>query len=87
MKAWGRGRFMVRSWPGVDRLLWAVARTRAVLVLALHEGPLTVLRDRAAALLMRLAVLGRRLTVGKLAEAIGLDHRRHHRARASTRVT
>jgi hypothetical protein len=34
-----------------------------------------------------LAVLGRRLTVGRLAEAIGLDYRRHQRARASTWVT
>jgi hypothetical protein len=78
---------MVRSWPGIDRLLWAVALAYALLVLALHHGPLAVLRDQAAALLTWLTVLGRRLTVGKLAEAIGLDDRQHHHAWASTWVT
>jgi hypothetical protein len=73
MKAWGLGRFMVRSWQAIDRLLWLVAVAYAVLVAAARAGPLAVLRDQATALLKRLAVFGRRLTVGKLAEAIGLD--------------
>jgi hypothetical protein len=83
MKAWGLGRFMVRSWQGIDRLLWVVALAYALLVLALREGPLAVLREQATALLRCLAVLGRRLTAGKLAEAIGLDYHRHHRAWAA----
>jgi Transposase DDE domain len=80
MKAWGLGRFMVRSWQAIDRLLWLVAVAYALLVVAARDGPLAILREQAAALLKRLAVLGRRLTVGKLAEAIGLDYQRHRRA-------
>ena len=38
-----------------------------------RDGPLSILREQAATLLKHLAVLGRRLTVGKQAEAIGLD--------------
>jgi hypothetical protein len=83
MKAWGLGRFMVRAWQAIDRLLWVVAVAYALLVLALGEGPLAILREQAVALLKRLAVLGRCLTVGKLAEAIGLDFQRHRRAWAS----
>jgi len=80
MKAWGLGRFMVRRWQAIDRLLWLVAVAYALLVLAARDGPLTLLREQAVALLKRLAVLGRHLTVGKLAEAIGLDYARHRRA-------
>jgi len=80
MKAWGLGRFMVRSWQAIDRLLWLVAVAYALLVVAARDGPLTLLREQATTLLKRLAVLGRRLTVGKLAEAIGLDYQRHRRA-------
>ena len=80
MKAWGLGRFMVRSWQAIDRLLWLVAVAYALLVVAARDGPLALLREQAIALLKRLAVLGRRLTVGKLAEAIGLDYQRHRRA-------
>ncbi len=80
MKAWGLGRFMVRAWRAIDRLLWVVAVAYALLVVALRAPPLAILHDQATALLQRLAVLGRRLTVGKLAEAIGLDFARHHRA-------
>ena len=71
---------MVRAWQAIDRLLWVVAVAYALLVVALRAPPLAILRDQAEALLKRLAVLGRRLTVGKLAEAIGLDYARHHRA-------
>jgi hypothetical protein len=87
MKAWGLGRFMVRAWQAIDRLLWLVAVAYALLVLAVREAPLTVLREQAVALLKRLAVPGRRLTVGKLAEAIGLDFRSHRRAWASAWLT
>jgi hypothetical protein len=80
MKAWGLSRFMVRAWQAIDRLLWLVAIAYALLVVAARDGPLAILRDQAVALLKRLAVLGRRLTVGKLAEAIGLDYQRHRRA-------
>jgi hypothetical protein len=80
LKAWGLGRFMVRAWQAIDRLLWVVAVAYALLVVALRAPPLAILHDQAATLLKRLAVLGRRLTVGKLAEAIGLDFARHRRA-------
>lgn len=52
----------------------------ALVVLALYHGPLWGVRRQAVALLQRLTVLGRRLTVGKLAEAIGLDFLDHRRA-------
>ena len=80
MKGWGLGRFMVRKWQAVDRLLWLVAVAYALLVVALRAPPLTILREQATMVLKRWAVLGRRLTVGKLAEAIGLDHAHHRRA-------
>jgi hypothetical protein len=83
MKAWGLGRFMVRRWQAIDRLLWLVAVAYALLVVAARDGPLAILREQAVALLKRLAALGRRLTVGKLAEAIGLDYQRHRRAWAT----
>ena len=87
MKAWGLGRFMVRSWQAIDRLLWLVAVAYALLVVAARDGPLTLLREQAVVLLKRLAVLGRRLTVGKLAEAIDLDYHRHRRAWATIWLT
>ncbi len=40
MKAWGLGRFMVRSWQAIDRLLWTVAVAFALLVVAARDGPL-----------------------------------------------
>jgi hypothetical protein len=80
MKAWGLERFMVRTWQAIDRLLWVVALAYALLVVALRDGAQAILREQATALLKRLAALGRRLTVGKLAEAIGLDYARHRRA-------
>ena len=87
MKGWGLGRFMVRSWQAIDRLLWLVALAYALLVVAARDGPLALLREQAAALLKRWAVLGRRLTVGKLADAIGLDYQRHRRAWATVWLT
>ena len=50
------------------------------IVLALHAGPLTLLHEQATALLSWLSVCSRRLTVGKLAEAMGLDYAHHPRA-------
>jgi Transposase DDE domain len=80
MKAWGLERFMVRAWRAIDRLLWIVALAYALLVLALHDPRLTRLCQQASALLWQLTVLGRHLTPGKLAEALGLDFVRHRRA-------
>jgi len=83
MHAWGQDRFMVRGWQAIDRLLWIVALAYALLVLALLDRRLVSFRRQAVAVLKRLSVLGRRLTVGKLAEAISLDFRRHHKAWAA----
>lgn len=69
-----RGRFLVRAWRAIDRLLWAVAVASALLVLTWRAPPRALRRDQATALRKRLAAPGRWLTVGKLAEAIGLDH-------------
>ena len=57
-----------------------VAPAYALLVVALRAPPLTIPREQAIALLKRAVVLGRRLMVGKLAEANGLDDARHDRA-------
>ena len=80
MHAWGQDAFMVRRWVAIDRLLWVVAVASALVVLALIQPMLRPVRAQATALLKLLAVLGRRLTVGKLAAAIGLNDRRHRRA-------
>jgi hypothetical protein len=80
MKAWGLERFMVRAWQAIDRLLWIVALAYALVVLALQNRRLTRLHTPAIALLRQLTVLGRRLTPGKFAEAIGLDYSVHRRA-------
>jgi hypothetical protein len=83
LKAWGLDRFMVRGWEAIDRLLWIVALAYTVLLLALRDPAAGRLGQQAVALLRRQAVLGRRLTVGKLAEAIALDARHHTRAWAT----
>lgn len=83
MHAWGQDRFMVRPWEAIDRLLWIVALAYALAVLALQDGKLAGFRKQVVAVLKRLSVLGRCLTVGKLAEAIGLDHSKHKVAWAS----
>jgi len=83
MKAWGLGRFMVRSWQAIDRLLWLVAVAYALLVVAARAGPLTILRAQVIMLLKRLATPSRLFTVGKFAEAIGLDFQHHRRAWAT----
>jgi hypothetical protein len=80
LEAWGLGRFMVHGWEAIDRLLWLVALAYTILLLALRHPGAGRLTAQAAALLRQQAVLGRRLTVGKLAEAISLDALRHRRA-------
>lgn len=83
MKSWGLGRFMVRQWQAIDRLLWLVAVAYAVTLLALYRPHLATLRQQATILLRYWCVLGRRLTVGKLAEALAVDFQQHRRAWAS----
>ncbi len=83
MKSWGLEAFMVRSWVAIDRVLWVVAIAYALTVLALYNAALRALRRQAVRLLQCEGALGRRLTPGKLAEAIRLDHKRHRRAWAS----
>ncbi len=80
MKAWGLERFMVRAWGAIDRLLWIVALAYALVVLALLARTTARLREQAIALLRHLTVLGRRLSPGKLAEALALDYSTHARA-------
>ncbi len=80
MHGWGQDRFMVRSFDAIDRLLWIVALAHALVELALRDGKLAGFRVQALRLLKQQTVLGRRLTVGKLVEAIGLDFARHLRA-------
>ena len=80
MKAWGLGRFMVREWTAIDRLLWIVMLAFALLVFVRQAPPFRRLRAGAIGLLTQLAVLGRQLTVGKLAEALSLDFAQHPRS-------
>jgi len=80
MHAGGQEAFMVRRWTAIDRLLWVVAVAYALVVLALYQRALRPLRRQATAVLKALSVVGDRLTVGKLAEAIGLDYHEHRRA-------
>lgn len=87
MHTWGQDRFMVRRWKAIDRLLWVVALAYTLMVLALQLPKLARFREQAVAVLNRLSVVGRRLTVGKLAEAIGLDYDKHQRAWASAWFT
>ena len=87
MKAWGLGRFMVRSWRAIERLLWVVALAYSLMTLAQYDAELARLRGQAVMLIKTLAALGQRLTVGKLAEAIGLDFAKHQRAWASVWFT
>jgi Transposase DDE domain len=80
MHAWGQDAFMVRRWTAIDRLLWVVAVAYALVVLALYQRTLRAVRRQALAVLKALSVVGDHLTVGKLAEAIGLDYQQHRRA-------
>jgi len=86
MKAWGLGRFMVRKWEAIDRLLWIVAVAYAVMVVAHRHVRLGRLREQAVALIKQASVFGRKLTIGKLAEALTLDYADHRRAWANARL-
>jgi hypothetical protein len=80
MHAWGQEAFMVRRWMAIERLLWVLAVAYALVVLALYQRTLRAVRRQAMAVLKALSVVGDHLTVGKLAEAIGLDYQQHRRA-------
>ncbi|GAC1529599.1 MAG: hypothetical protein NVS2B16_36880 [Chloroflexota bacterium] len=80
MKGWGLGRYMVRQWPAIDRLLWSGAVAYAVLLVANCHPTLQARRQGAVTVVRWWGVLGRRLTAGKLAEVIALDVHHHPRA-------
>jgi hypothetical protein len=80
MHAWGQDSFMARRWIAIERLLWVLAVAYALVVLALYQRTLRAVRRQATAVLKAFSVVGDRLTVGKLAEAIGLDYQGHRRA-------
>ncbi len=80
LKAWGLGRFMVRQWQAIDRLLWIVAVAYALTTGALYLPRLATLRQQAVQCLRQWGVCGRGLSVGKLAEAIAVDVQHHRRA-------
>jgi hypothetical protein len=84
MKAWGLEQFMVRQWVEIDRLLWLVAVAYALATLALYCGHLGSFRTEALRLLRQCGAVGRRLTVGKLVEAVAVDFRQHRRAVLAT---
>ena len=80
MKSWGLGRFMVRQWGAIDRLVWSVAVAYAVATLALYLPTVRRFRVHAEQVLRAWGVVGRGLSAGKVAEALGLDFQRHRRA-------
>jgi hypothetical protein len=80
MHAWGQEAFMVRRWTAIDRLLWVVAVAYTLVVLALYQRTLRAVRRQAMAVLKALSVVRDHLTVGNLAEAIGLAYHQHRRA-------
>lgn len=87
MSAWGLDRFMVHSWRAIDRLLWIVALAYMLMRLALHGGRyLRAFRKQCWSIIKQLAALGRGYTLGKLAEAIGLDYIYHPHAWFSLRL-
>lgn len=80
MKSWGLEKFMVREWQAIDGLVWLVGVAYALTVLALSEAKLERLREEAVEVLRVWGALGRRLTAGKLAEALAVDFQHHRRA-------
>lgn len=72
--------FMVRDWAAIERLLWAGAMAYTLLVAlyldAREEGRRFL--EEVMQLLRQRAVMGKQLTVGKLREALALDHTDHH---------
>ncbi len=71
---------MVRQWQAIERLLWIVAVAYALTTVALYLPRLATLRQQAVQCLRQWGVCGRRLSVGKLAEAIAVDVQHHRRA-------
>ena len=71
---------MVRAWVAIERLLWLVALAYALATLVLYDGSSARLRRQLERVLQVGGVVGRRLTVGKVAEGLGLDYRQHRRA-------
>jgi hypothetical protein len=80
MKSWGLETFMVREWQAIDGLVWLVGVAYALTVLALCEAKLERLREEAMEVLRVWGAVGRRLTAGKLAEALAVDFQHHRRA-------
>jgi len=60
-----------------------VAPAYALVVLALQDANVGSFRRQAVGVLKCPSVVGRRLTAGKIAEAISLDFNKHQRAWAS----
>ena len=60
-----------------------MAPAYALVVLVLQDAKVGSFRRQAVGVLKCLSVVGRRLTVGKIAEAISLDFNKHQRAWAS----
>jgi hypothetical protein len=80
MKSWGLEKFMVRKWEAIERLLWCVAVAYALATLLLVDEQSARLRLQAMRVLRVWGAVGRQLTVGKVAEALGLDWVHHRRA-------
>jgi hypothetical protein len=80
MKAWGLEAFMVRHWEAIERLLWIVALAYTLATLVLYPRQFARFRDEVRAVVRCWGALGATLTIGKVAEAIGQDMRRHTRA-------
>ena len=80
MKAWGLEAFMVRAWVAIERVLWLVALAYALTTLVLYDESCGRMRRQLERVLKVGGVVGRRLTVGKVAEGLGLDYRQHRRA-------
>lgn len=87
MKAWGLERFMIRTWTAIERLVWSVALAYALATLLLYAPACARLRAQLLRVLRAGAVVGRQLTVGKVAEGLGLDYRQHRRAWQQSWVT
>lgn len=70
---------MVREWVAIEGLLWAGAMAYSLLVVLWIDarGKGRRFLDEVKRILRRGAVMGKRLTVGKLREAIALDHIGH----------
>lgn len=77
MKGLGLGRFMVRAWRAIERLLWMVAVAYALLLAMQGDRRFRGFRQTCRTLLGRMSVIGRRLTPGKIAEALSLDYLLH----------